>query len=1145
MPALRYLFIASIMLMLALTAAVVGLNLSASRPVYEWIARAALNRDIHIEGPISLRIGSVATLSLNDITVAGTSEGTPAFATIGALVAQVSLLSLWDDAVVMPSASVDDLRVFIDIDEAGQGNWPTFTDEDLAAEAPSVASTPFALRATNLRVKQALLSVRDARSDQQHTLFIETLDETLIEDTLQMRSHGSLNNSPFSTALTLEGVASLLNIRDWQVHWEGSLGDAEFELSAAVASIDELLHSDIDLTMHSDSAQNFLQPLNLPAITEGPADLALQARRQDDRRVVNLIGRLGELRVTGSVDQPLASSLESSHIVLSASGPNLSQVGALLDARGFPTTPFAMDIEASLEGQAVTVEQLQLTSEAITLSLSGTLPGYRSLNAGRLSGDIDIPDLNAFSRLLDPTKPLQGSLSGTVSLARDADGTDIVVTSTSPLLTLTLNGQLTPEPGFSGSAVQFSGRSAVPDQWLGLLMETPPPLAPIDFAGEATLSAPATITVESLTVRTSNDVVSARGVIGWAEATEKTAISVTARSQNLQKTLAPWVPQTQFLPDLPAVAEAQLALTSPDVMKIERAMLSVDQNVAAFAGDISLQETEPSISGFLDVSVPVFQTLFPALTVPQRYERPLNFSGDVIWKPGVIALDVADNQLRYGSITADGHLSLDLLEGTAGFDLQASTPDARDYLPAAERGSDTPPMPMSATIAGDWNAHHVRVEALRINSAELQIEGAGLLELSGEAFSNSHVDAVVSIARVDLFKEWLDFPFPDQNLEITADIDSREGALVVDTLTLLSGESDLSVKGTAVRASGLQVNLDVSARHLNLDPWILARREEDGAVPEQDTGSTDNQRVLPDYPTSTAWLRDVVVNTELSIAELVGLPRPVFNVRGRLNISEEGIVIPHLSAENERSGGATLAGSLVSNQGTAPQLDVAIEGFNLVMGIPKAPSEDIDSLPSYEFKSKLTGAGNTTRELASSLEGYLNVVMGSGKVLNAGFDRLTNSFLQELTQVLNPLQSQRDVTSINCAAAFVTSEAGKLSGKPAVVIDTPDVKILSNVTLDLGTERIKAKFKTVPQKGLGLSVSSVINPYVEVSGTLADPKIMVDPANTVVGGSLAVMTGGLSILAQNVVERMGASGNICAARLSKANEEMSTIGDQR
>ncbi|NBS31108.1 MAG: hypothetical protein EBS76_11455, partial [Actinobacteria bacterium] len=409
-------------------------------------------------------IGSVTTLSLNDITVAGTSEGTPAFATIGALVAQVSLLSLWDDAVVIPSASVDDLRVFIDIDEAGQGNWPTFSDEDLAAEDPSEAKLPYALRATDLRIERAMLRVWDARSNQEHTLFIETLHETLIEDTLQLRSRGSLNTSPFGTTVMVEGVASLLDIRDWQVHWEGSLGDAEFELSTAVTSIDELFGSDIDLTIHSDSAQNLLQSLNLPTFSGGPADVALQSRQQDDRRVVNLIGRLGELRVTGSADQPLDSSLESGNIVLSASGPSLSQVGTLLDAQGFPATPFAIDIEASLEGQGVTVEELQLTSEAITLSLSGTLPGYRSLDAGRLSGDIDIPDLSAFSGLLDPTKPLQGSLSGTVSLARDADGTDIVVTSTSPLLALTLNGRLTPEPGFSGSAVQFSGRSATPGQ---------------------------------------------------------------------------------------------------------------------------------------------------------------------------------------------------------------------------------------------------------------------------------------------------------------------------------------------------------------------------------------------------------------------------------------------------------------------------------------------------------------------------------------------------------------------------------------------------------------------------------------------------------------------------------------------------------
>ena len=1144
MPVPRYFLAASMILMLLLTAGVVGLNGGASRPLYEWIARTALNRDVEIAGPISLRVGALTTVSLNDITIAGNGANTPAFAKIGTIVAQFSLISLWDDAIVIPTASVSDVSVLIDIDETGQGNWPPFSDGDAAAQTSSIARTPFALRATDLRIERAQLSVRDARSNQQHTLFIDTLDETLVEDTLQLRSQGRLNNSPLETALTLEGVASLLDIRDWQVHWAGSLGDAEFELFAAVASFDEILHSDIDLTIHTDSARTVLQTLSLPAITDGPAALTLQSRQQDDQQSVNFEARLGELRVMGTADQPLATTWETGNIVLRASGPNLSHVGVLLDAEGLPTIPFDMNLEASLEGQEVTVEKLRLTSDAITLSMTGTLPGYRSLNAGTLSGKIDIPNLGAFSGLLDLPKPLQGSISGTLLLTRDADGTEVFVTSTSPLLTLILNGRLTPETGFSGSAVSFTGSSVEPNQWLGFFMDSPPQLTPIDFAGEATVIASQTIALDNLTVRMSDDVVSARGVIGWAAAQGKTAISVTAQSQNLHKTLTPWVPVKQFLPDTPAAAEAQLAFTSPDSLHIESVVLSADQNVVAFTGDVSLKDPAPNISGFLDVSVPTIQTLFPEFTVPPRYEKPLNFRGDIAWKPSTITVDVADDQLRYGSMIAEGHLLLDLINEAARFDLHASTPDAKDYLPAGERGPEKTPLPMDANIIGDWNAHEVRAETLRINSAEIQIEGTGFLELSSAAFSDSHLDATINIDRMGLLEDWLDFPFPDQNLQITADIDSREGALVIDALTLLSGESELLVKGTVVRSSGLQVSLDVSAGRLNLDPWISVQRKHDGRATEQDARSTDSQHLFPDYPTSTGWLRDVNVNTDLEITELIGLPRPVFNVRGALNMSKDGIVIPNLSAENERSGGATLTGFLLSNRGAAPQLNIAIEGINLVLGIPKAPSEDIDTLPSYEFKSKLTGSGNTTRELASSLDGYLNVVMGSGKVLNAGFDRLTNSFLQDLTQVLNPLQSQRDVTSINCAAAFVTSESGKLSGKPAIVVDTPDVKIFSNVTLDLGTERIKAKFKTVPQKGLGLSVSSVVNPYVEVSGTLTEPKIMVDPANTVVGGSLAVMTGGLSVLAQNVVERMSASGNICEARLSKANEEMSALGDR-
>jgi hypothetical protein len=118
---------------------------------------------------------------------------------------------------------------------------------------------------------------------------------------------------------------------------------------------------------------------------------------------------------------------------------------------------------------------------------------------------------------------------------------------------------------------------------------------------------------------------------------------------------------------------------------------------------------------------------------------------------------------------------------------------------------------------------------------------------------------------------------------------------------------------------------------------------------------------------------------------------------------------------------------------------------------------------------------------------------------------------------------------------------GKLHGKPAVVVDTPNVKMLADATANLASEKIKVQFKTVPQKGLGVSMSSIVNPYIEVTGTLAQPRLSLNPENTVVGGSLAVITGGISILVRNVLDRLSTSGNVCADRLRKANEEMAQM----
>ena len=1138
LPALRYFSVLAIVSLLVLTALAVGLNLNASRPAYEWVASRALDREVQIAGPITLRFGAPITLSMSGITIAGTTPDTPVFATIGSAVAELAPMPLLDSAIILSGVSVADISVYVDIDETGRGNWPAADSKSSIAEEANGGAIDYQLRIADLAIEGARLTLHDARSNRDSILFIDSLQETLVNEDFQLSSQGTLNNYPFATTLMLDGVQSLLDIRNWGVDWQGTLGDADFRLNTAIASPEHLIRSDVDLALRANSMAAVLQALALPPIDDGPAEVLLRTRQQNDRQVIELDAALGKLRIVGTADHALEPAWESVHLAVRANGPSLAEVGALLDMPGLPTTPFTLDLRALVEGSGIEVETLQLTNEAINLSLAGALPAYRSFETGTLSGNIDIPNLNSFSGVLDLPRQLQGSLNGTLLLTRDADGTDVLITSQSPMLTLELSGRLTPETTLAGSTTRFSGSSTRPDQWLGLFLDNPPTVNVIEFAGEATVVTPETLAFEDLVVNLDNDVMTLGGIVGWGAARHQTAISLTAQSPNMRATLTPWVPSPDTIPELPASASAQINYPAADSIQIEKAHVSAAESEFQFNGGISLIDDAYTVSGLWEVSVPSLTPFFPEEGLTPRYQRPLSFTGNVEWEPGAIAIDIGDKGIKYGSITAEGNVSVDLTHREGHFNLLASTPDARDYLPLDEGRVDHAKMPMKLRAVGGWTEATLRAEALRVDSADIQIAAAGLLELTSANFTQSHFDADINISRLTALGDWIDFPFPDQGLTLTANLDSRDGALVINTLALRSGDSDLALEGALERGSNTQLQLHVSSDRLNLDPWIEAIRGRDKADGEHDPPPGSDERILPDYPVSTQWLSQFSADIELKIAELLGAPRPVFNVQGSLAMGSEGVRIESLTAENERAGGATLRGALLATEGAAPQLDVRIEGFDLVMGIPKAPSEAIDSLPAYEFKSKFSGSGATTRELASSLDGYLNVVMGSGKVLNAGFDRLTNSFLLELSQVLNPLQDQRTNTTINCAAAFVTLESGELWGKPAIVLDTPDVKILSNITLDLGTERIKAKFKTVPQKGLGFSVSSVFNPYVEVSGTLAAPKIMVDPASTVVGGSLAVVTGGLSILAQNVIDRMNTSGNVCAERLSKANDEM-------
>jgi hypothetical protein len=74
----------------------------------------------------------------------------------------------------------------------------------------------------------------------------------------------------------------------------------------------------------------------------------------------------------------------------------------------------------------------------------------------------------------------------------------------------------------------------------------------------------------------------------------------------------------------------------------------------------------------------------------------------------------------------------------------------------------------------------------------------------------------------------------------------------------------------------------------------------------------------------------------------------------------------------------------------------------------------------------------------------------------------------------------------------------------------------------------------VPQKGLGLSVTSLVNPFVKLSGTFAKPALTIDPEGALVEGGAAVATAGLSILAKRFKQRFLDDKDACGKALKDA-----------
>ncbi len=346
------------------------------------------------------------------------------------------------------------------------------------------------------------------------------------------------------------------------------------------------------------------------------------------------------------------------------------------------------------------------------------------------------------------------------------------------------------------------------------------------------------------------------------------------------------------------------------------------------------------------------------------------------------------------------------------------------------------------------------------------------------------------------------------------------------------GEIDISGRVSISRVGKRHVEVELASPRMDLTPFLAKAADGAGKTkPKPSSSETKAKFIFDEAPLPLDALKGVDTKLHLAAAEVVlatGTLRDVDStliigggrlaLEGRAKDRFEGIV----------KGSVTLA---AASEGAAElKLDVITK--SLRTGLLAGSGVEPGQAPTTSVEASLVARGASARKMASSANGRVLVTQGPGKIGSGIVGTFGGDILGQLTSRLNPFAAQDPYTQLECTIARVDIVDGQATVRP-VLVQTEKVAIVASGKVDLHTEALRFDFNTRPRRGVGVTAGMFANPFIEIAGTLANPKIGVGSKGAVAGGAAAA-TGGLTILAQGLVDRVLGQQDLCKQVLDEA-----------
>jgi uncharacterized protein involved in outer membrane biogenesis len=1161
---------------------------------------AALGRAITIGGPIELTILPALGASARDVALANPRGfSRPEMARVGRVAFKLDLGSLWKGRLRFREIVVEDARIDLERDAAGLPNW-VFELPPRAPKPAAERREPFIIERATVRDFELTFRRRpDAVPLRAGVEAVDaSLDPATLMVELAARGH--LNDAPWEIEGKLGTLDRLYEARDVEHALTGRIGGSTISIRGRIRDPFSLGGPNMEIDVEGPDAARTAAALGAKLPDMGSYSIHAALKPAEPGIAGTVAVAIGELTasVRGTVGDLLHPAKLGASVEVA--GKDASRLGAWIGVPELPARPISVTGRVRRDGASLALEEIAVHVGGTTLRLDGTLgPPPRCVGTSfAVSGSgADASELSPLTRLRLPARPftIEGRFlrradglaieKTTIKIAGttiDADGTigeppaladlDLAFSGSGPDLSVAaaLAGTALPAERFTvqGSIARAGSEYALRRVRLTLAddagdvdaMLVPAPRA----AGSsliATVSGPdlaratarwgahglpavpyrlscsarildEAVDLAAVDARAGSLALSAHGRLAFAHALAGSSLAGTISAPALSD-LEAWGAPRGMLPAARFSLAADLGIDARG-LRIDRAAGVVGNDRVSAQGRLGSPPLSEGLA--LDIAAEGKSLAFVDRRLP---DVAYSVRGTLRHAPTGVALErvaarIAETDLRVDGVVGAG-------EKLAGTDLtfKAEAPDPSllgRFVPTA--------LPEGALAAGGriaLDADAIHLDRVSVAIDEAKIEASGLL---GRGAQLAGTDLTVTASGPDL-SEILGpmagiSPAPEDPFHVTAHVAGSLEQFASNDLAATLGASDIRGRGSVKLTPPRSLELSLASQRIDAGHVL----EEIESAPPADAPEPappppkkkkkkpkkeKGELAIPDTPLSLGLLGDLTARVHLAAGELALPASTLHDVLFDATLADRVLHVGPIAGTGA-NGGRAKASLDVTREGDGfrARFEGHLDDVRLVLGQSGASPEDA---PKVDLDVTVDGAGRSLHEIASSASGRVLLVAGSGKVPNTLGDRATGG----LFDAINPFRKSSPFTALECAIASATIDGGKAAIEP-VALRTDRMTVVGKGAIDFATEDLDVTWTIKPRRGVGITASSIANPYIKLGGTLSAPSIEARPMEAAASTGAAVATGGLTLLFKGIYDRITAEGKVCVKALEKAKK---------